>query len=156
MAVEAHEALGCRDMSRSDFMLDETGRAFILETNTIPGLTPTSLLPQGAAAAGIGPILAAVPAVLLALLVSPLLALGVALMYVVIQQAESHLFVPLVMRRTVGLNPLVVIIALLVGAKVAGILGIFLAVPLAAVVVEFIADQDRRRREILQSPAPQA
>ncbi len=104
----------------------------------------------------IGPILAAVPAVLLALLSSPLLALGVALMYVVIQQVESHLVVPLVMRRTVGLNPLVVIISLLVGAKTAGILGIFLAVPVAAVLVELIADRDRRRREALEAGAPQA
>lgn len=102
----------------------------------------------------IGPILAAVPAVLLALLSSPFLALGVALMYVVIQQIESHLVVPLVMRRTVGLNPLVVIIALLVGAKVAGILGIFLSVPVAAVAVEFIADRDRRRREAFPFGSP--
>lgn len=53
LALEAHAILGCRDFSRSDFMLTEDGSAFLLETNTIPGLTPTSLLPQGAAAAGI-------------------------------------------------------------------------------------------------------
>jgi D-alanine-D-alanine ligase len=53
MAVEAHRLLGCRDFSRSDFMLSEDGQAHILETNTIPGLTATSLLPQGAAAIGI-------------------------------------------------------------------------------------------------------
>lgn len=48
----AHTTLGCRGMSRSDFIFD--GRTFwILETNTIPGLTKTSLLPQGAVAAGI-------------------------------------------------------------------------------------------------------
>jgi D-alanine-D-alanine ligase len=53
MALEAHELLGCRDFSRSDFMLTDDGRPWILETNTIPGLTATSLLPQGAAAIGI-------------------------------------------------------------------------------------------------------
>ncbi len=99
----------------------------------------------------IGPILAAVPAVLLTLLDSPLRAFGVAVMYVLIQQVESHLVIPLVMRRTIGLNPLVVVIALLVGARVAGILGMFLAVPVAAVIVELLADRDRRRRET--SPA---
>jgi D-alanine-D-alanine ligase len=52
MALEAHELLGCRDFSRSDFMLTDEGRVYILETNTIPGLTATSLLPQGAAAIG--------------------------------------------------------------------------------------------------------
>lgn len=52
-AVRAHRALGCRDMSRTDFLLDAEGRVFMLETNTIPGFTKTSLLPQGAAAVGI-------------------------------------------------------------------------------------------------------
>ena len=52
MALSAHEALGCRGMSRSDFILK--GLTFyILETNTIPGMTQTSLLPQAAKAAGI-------------------------------------------------------------------------------------------------------
>ncbi len=52
MALTAHHALGCRGMSRSDFIL--RGRTFfILETNTIPGMTETSLLPQAARAAGI-------------------------------------------------------------------------------------------------------
>lgn len=51
-AVRAHQVLGCEGMSRTDFMLDgET--LWLLETNTIPGLTGTSLLPQEAAAAGI-------------------------------------------------------------------------------------------------------
>ena len=52
LAVQAHNILGCRGMSRSDFIL-QNSRFYILETNTIPGLTATSLLPQGAAAIGI-------------------------------------------------------------------------------------------------------
>jgi D-alanine-D-alanine ligase len=52
LALIAHRALGCRDFSRSDFMLGDRG-PIILETNTIPGLTATSLLPQAAAVAGI-------------------------------------------------------------------------------------------------------
>lgn len=51
-AITAHTSLGCRGMSRSDFIL-VGDTPYILETNTIPGLTPTSLLPQAAAAAGI-------------------------------------------------------------------------------------------------------
>lgn len=51
LAVRAHRALGCRDMSRTDFLLDE-GRPTLLETNTLPGFTPTSLLPQAAETAG--------------------------------------------------------------------------------------------------------
>jgi D-alanine-D-alanine ligase len=52
MALKAHKALGCRGMSRSDFIL-KGSELFILETNTIPGMTKTSLLPQAAKAAGI-------------------------------------------------------------------------------------------------------
>jgi D-alanine-D-alanine ligase len=53
LALAAHQALGCRGMSRSDFIVTEDGRAWMLETNTIPGMTPTSLLPDAARAAGI-------------------------------------------------------------------------------------------------------
>lgn len=102
----------------------------------------------------IGPILAAVPAVFLGFLSTPLLGLIIAIVYVVIQQVESHLLVPVVMRRTVGLNPLVVILALLVGAKLGGILGMFLAVPLAAVLVEFLMDTDRKKRGLFHFGAP--
>jgi D-alanine-D-alanine ligase len=54
LALAAHRALGCRGASRVDFRLDERGRPLLLEVNTIPGMTETSLLPKSAAAAGIG------------------------------------------------------------------------------------------------------
>ena len=49
-----HRALGCRDMSRVDFMLDDEGTAWLLEINTIPGFTSHSLLPMASVQAGIG------------------------------------------------------------------------------------------------------
>lgn len=52
-ALRAHQALGCRDFSRVDFMLTDDGRAHLLEVNTIPGFTSHSLLPKAAAAAGV-------------------------------------------------------------------------------------------------------
>ena len=52
-AVRAHLALGCAGVSRSDFILEDGGRCWILETNTIPGMTGTSLLPDAAKVAGI-------------------------------------------------------------------------------------------------------
>lgn len=52
-ARRAHRALGCRGVSRSDFIIDADGTPWILETNTIPGMTATSLLPDAARAAGI-------------------------------------------------------------------------------------------------------
>ncbi len=53
LAEKAHKALGCKGVSRSDFILDEAGVPWILETNTIPGMTGTSLLPDAAKVAGI-------------------------------------------------------------------------------------------------------
>lgn len=53
LAVKAHLALDCSGVSRSDFILDNDGACWILETNTIPGMTGTSLLPDAACAAGI-------------------------------------------------------------------------------------------------------
>ena len=52
-AVAAHKALGCRGVSRSDFILEEDGTFWMLETNTLPGMTSTSLLPDSAQVAGI-------------------------------------------------------------------------------------------------------
>ena len=53
LAVKAHRALWCRGMSRTDIFVDENKNVWAIETNTIPGMTPTSLLPEAAKAAGI-------------------------------------------------------------------------------------------------------
>lgn len=53
LALTAHKALGCKGMSRSDFFYGDDGRVYIIETNTIPGMTGTSLLPEAAGKAGI-------------------------------------------------------------------------------------------------------
>ncbi len=53
LALRAHDCLGCRDYSRVDLMLSQNGDLFVLEVNTIPGVTETSLLPKAARASGI-------------------------------------------------------------------------------------------------------
>lgn len=53
LAVQAHKALGCQGVSRTDLIQDAEGKFWVLETNTIPGMTSTSLLPDAAAAAGV-------------------------------------------------------------------------------------------------------
>jgi D-alanine-D-alanine ligase len=53
-AVRAYEALRLESYGRIDFLMDEDGKMFCLEANTLPGMTPTSLLPQEAAVMGIG------------------------------------------------------------------------------------------------------
>lgn len=77
----------------------------------------------------IGPTLAAVPAILVAWGTSPVLALATMALYFVIQQVENNFLVPKVMSKAVGLSPLVVIIALLIGLKLAGVAGAILAIP---------------------------
>jgi predicted PurR-regulated permease PerM len=82
----------------------------------------------------IGPIVSAVPAVLVALTVSPFLALSVVALYFIIQQVENNVFVPLVLKKSVGLSPIITIFSLMVGAKLAGITGAVLAVPVVLVL----------------------
>ena len=79
----------------------------------------------------LGPILGAIPAVLIGFTQSPFKALLAFIVVVVIQQLEGHIIVPKVMQRAVGLNPLVSIIALLVGFQLFGIIGALLAIPVA-------------------------
>lgn len=93
----------------------------------------------------IGPVVAAIPAILFGFFVSPPIAILVAASYILIQQLENHIIVPQVMKRAVGLNPIVVILALLIGAKVAGVLGMILAVPVATALHVFITDVMEKR-----------
>jgi len=79
----------------------------------------------------IGPIMSAVPALFFGFLISPWLGFAVIILYIVVQQVENNLLVPKIMSKSVGLNALVVIIAVLVGAKIAGIFGALFAVPVA-------------------------
>lgn len=93
-----------------------------------------------------GPILASVPAIGIGFATAGLTgALVVAGFYLIIHQFENHLIYPLVVTKVVGVPPLLVIIALLLGAKLAGILGIILSVPLAAIAQEIFKDAGRAR-----------
>ncbi len=82
----------------------------------------------------IGPLLAAIPAVAVALSVSPATALFVAVFFLVQQQVENHVLVPKVMERQVGVSAVVVIVALLLGGSLLGVIGAILAVPTAAIL----------------------
>ena len=82
----------------------------------------------------VGPLLAAIPAVAVALTVSPALGLGVAVFFFLQQQFENHVLVPKIMSRQVGVSPVIVISALLIGGSLLGIVGAILAVPSAAIL----------------------
>lgn len=86
----------------------------------------TELIPM------IGPVLGAVPAVLVALFGSTWQVVAVVVFFTVIQQIEGNILVPRVMKKAVGLSPLLTIVAIMIGAKLMGVLGALLAVPVAA------------------------
>ncbi|OGF51616.1 hypothetical protein A3I27_02910 [Candidatus Giovannonibacteria bacterium RIFCSPLOWO2_02_FULL_43_11b] len=93
-----------------------------------------------------GPIISAVPAIGVAFTQKPILGLAVLILYVIIQQFENHLIYPLVVRKTIGIPPLLVILSIFIGGVLAGFFGIMLAVPVATVLVEFINDFARRKQ----------
>jgi predicted PurR-regulated permease PerM len=82
----------------------------------------------------VGPILSAIPAIAVALTISPGLALAVAAFFAVQQALENNVLVPKVLGRQVGLSAVAVIVALGIGTELMGILGALLAVPTAAIV----------------------
>jgi predicted PurR-regulated permease PerM len=83
----------------------------------------------------VGPVIAAVPAVFFAFAVSPFIALVTLIFCWFVQLLENNLIVPKIMQKAVGLNPLISIIAILVGAKLAGVIGALLAVPVATTIL---------------------
>lgn len=93
-----------------------------------------------------GPTLAAIPAVLIGFagggVTVGLIIVG---LYIIIQQFENHLIYPLVVTKVVGVPPLLVILGLIVGAKLAGFLGILLSVPVVATLQELIRDMSTRK-----------
>lgn len=96
-----------------------------------------------------GPVLAAIPAIIMAFIQGPALGVWTFVLYVGVQQLENHILVPVVLGKTTGLNPIVVIIAILVGSQLAGIAGALLGVPVATIIVEILDDMARlktRRR----------
>jgi predicted PurR-regulated permease PerM len=80
----------------------------------------------------VGPILSGAIAAAVALTISPVKALFVVILYVVVQQLENHILVPQIMKKAVGLSPVIVILAIFTGAKLLGITGALLAIPIAA------------------------
>lgn len=100
----------------------------------------------------IGPIIAAVPGIIIAALRAPLLGLGAVVLYIAIQQLENYVLVPKVHEKAIGLQPLVVLVAVLLGSSLAGISGAIVAVPVAALVALII--EEVRQRRPAPAPAP--
>jgi predicted PurR-regulated permease PerM len=88
----------------------------------------------------IGPIISAVPATFFAFLQSPPLALAVIILWIVVQQLENHVIVPVVMSKSVGVNPVLVILGILVGGSLGGVVGAIIAVPVLSGISVFVQD----------------
>lgn len=94
-----------------------------------------------------GPILGSIPAIAIGFLDGGVsLALLVAALFVIVQQLESHVMYPIVVRKIVGVPPLIVIISIIIGFKLGGIFGIILSIPVATVLLEYLGDRERTRR----------
>jgi predicted PurR-regulated permease PerM len=101
----------------------------------------------------LGPVLGAIPPVLVAAFTDPLTAVWVVVLFVALQQLEGHVVAPQVFGHSLRINPLLVIFALLVGAELYGILGAFIALPIAAVVRETVVYL--RRHLVLEPWGPE-
>lgn len=95
----------------------------------------------------LGPILSGIPIVIVAFTKSPVHALLAFALMIVVHQIENHVLVPKVMQRAVGLNPLVSIVAVLVGAQLFGFIGVLLAIPFATTISVVLTELYRRRQE---------
>jgi predicted PurR-regulated permease PerM len=90
--------------------------------------TATEIVPY------IGPILGALPPILVALFTNPISALWVLILFLAVQQFEGHIASPLIFSRAIRINPLIVIFSLLFGYEVYGIMGAIVALPFAAII----------------------
>jgi predicted PurR-regulated permease PerM len=82
----------------------------------------------------VGPIIGPIPALLVALFEHPLSAVWLLFAFIALQQLEGHIVAPLLFRRTLRINPIVIILALLIGDKLYGIAGALVALPVIAVL----------------------
>src|SRR2546422_6670724 len=95
----------------------------------------------------VGPVIGGVTAVAVAVTVSPKLALTVGAYFLVLHQLEANVLVPKIMERRVGVSPVAVMVALLIGGALWGLVGAILAIPTAA-ILSIIVDQIVADREV--------
>jgi predicted PurR-regulated permease PerM len=88
----------------------------------------------------IGPIIAAIPALLIASAQSPFLGLSTVALSVIIQQLENNLVVPVIMKKAVDLNPIITLIVLILGGNLGGVLGLLLSIPAYLLIEAFVRE----------------
>ena len=92
-----------------------------------------------------GPIIAAVPAVIIGFSISPLIGIATTALAFLIQQLENYLIVPKIMEKSVGVGPVIIILALIIGFKIAGAMGALISIPvfitLQVIVKEYVGSK---------------
>ncbi len=96
----------------------------------------------------IGPVISAIPAILIGFTQSVFTGFSAAALYFIVQQLENNLIVPIVMRRAVGINPIITLVALLVGGKIGGVLGVLLAIPLLLFIETVIRELLPKKKNV--------
>jgi predicted PurR-regulated permease PerM len=82
----------------------------------------------------IGPVIAAIPAVIIGFGISPVIGLATVALAFLIQQLENYIFVPKVMEKSTGVSPLIVLLALAIGFKIAGVIGVLISIPVVITI----------------------
>jgi predicted PurR-regulated permease PerM len=119
--------------------LNIIGMKYVLALSVLAGLL--EVIPN------IGPVTSLVPAFLIGISESYFMGFAMIALYFIIQQLENNVIVPMIMRRAVGLNPIVTLISLIIGGKLAGVLGILLAVP-ATLLLDTVLLETMRIRKL--------
>lgn len=88
----------------------------------------------------LGPIISSVPAIMVGLTDSVLTAVIITISYFIIQQIENAFLVPAIVRTTVGINPILTLIALIIGGSIGGLLGVLLAIPVVIIIQTVLAE----------------
>jgi len=103
----------------------------------------------------VGPILAGVVATIVALTQSLPLAIWTAIAFILIQRVENDILVPAIMGKTIGFNPVIVLVALFAGGKLGGVVGMLIALPVVIVVEEIIKELNKKKQQRLEvAPLP--
>lgn len=125
------------------FLLSLTGLMILGVPNA---LTLAMMIGIGELIPVVGPVLASIPAVLVAFNQSPWLALWVIGLIVLIHETESNVLVPLVMRTAVGLSPIIIILAMLTGLETLGVVGMIMAIPVATTLSIFVKEYAEKEK----------
>lgn len=94
----------------------------------------------------VGPVISAIPAILINGIYSPWSGVSTAALYFIVQQVENQIVVPVVMKRATGLNPIITLAAIIIGGNLGGILGMLLSVPVALFVETLLIEAAAARK----------